>query len=283
MEEHKDLSNIRNHLYKKAENLWWFSLLIAIGTQVLSLLAVWTNKRFLVTIIGFTVVASPIVITWLREQAVAITNKADKCRRLILYADGLGQAIPNHEIASIRAWVIGKTLKEASFVRPYYSSSLEVGPRRLADIIAESSFFTYQLVERVNFLLKLFLGISIIMFIGILYSSNLFAIADWKQENLVSTVAKSVASVIAFLISGDFLLLIKKYSDLSSAAKVTFDKCVKMRDNRNLKETEILQIVEDYNIVLVQNPPIPSLFYRKYKDDLNKIYRESHNLIDKQL
>ena len=77
-------------------------------------------------------------------------------------------------------------------------------------------------------------------------------------------------------------MLIKKYADLSLSAKEIFTKCVKMREDNNLREKDILQIVEDYNIALLQNPPIPRRFYKKYKDDLNKIYRESHNLTNKQ-
>lgn len=281
MKEQKYLLDIRNYLYGKAENLWWTSIWVAIGTQFLSLLSLWTDNRPFITIIGFTAVASPIVIAWLREQASDISNKAGKCRRLVLYADGLGQKIPKHVIASVRARCIGNFLKEAPFIPPYYSSSLEAGPNRLADIVAESAFFTYQLVERVNARLKLFLGLSILMVFGILYAGDLFVVNNWKQENLLSTVAKSAALVVAFLISGDFLLLIKKYNDLSSTAKETFDECVKMREDQSLKEKDILQIVEDYNIALVQNPPTPSRFYRKYNDELNKIYRESHNLVNK--
>ena len=277
MKEQKDLSDIRNYLYGKAENLWWISLWIAIGTQFLSLIAVWTDKRLFLTIIGFMAIASPLVITWLREIATEITNKADKCRRVILYADGLGQEIPKHELATICAWVMGATIKEAPFVSPYYSSSLKAGPNRLADIMAEAAFFTYQLVERLSFLLNLFFGLSIMIVIGILYTSNLFVDDDWQQGGLLSTVAKSAALVIAFLISGDFRLLIKKFYNLRTTSKETFEKCVKMRDDEDLKAKEILQAVEDYNIALVQSPPIPGRFYRKYKEELNRVYRESHN------
>lgn len=279
----KELSDIRNYLYEQAENLWWASLWVAIGTPLLSLVAMWADNIVFMTILGFLAVISPIAIAWFREQATDITSKADKCRRLILYADGLGQEIAKHEIASVRAWTIGKSLKKTPFVAPYYSSRLEASPNRLADIVAESAFFTHQLVERVNFWLKLILSLSLILVIGILYISNPFVINNLKQANLLSTVAKSAATVIALLISGDFLLLIKKYSNLSSSAKEIFTKCVKMRDDNNLREKDILQIVEDYNIALLQNPPIPRRFYREYKDELNKIYRESHNLVKKQL
>ncbi|MBI5664718.1 MAG: hypothetical protein HZC49_06495 [Nitrospirae bacterium] len=271
MEQQKDLSDIRNNLYGKAENLWWMSLYIAIGTLFLSLIAVWADF----TIVGFMAIASPIVITWLREMAADTTNKADKCRRIILYADGLGQEIPKHELANIYAWGMGGSIDKAPFVSPYYSSKLNAGPNRLADIVTESSFFTYQLVDRVNFRLKVIFCLSIIMIVGLLYTSDIF-VKHLNQESVLSIFSKSAAILIAFLISGDFFLLIKKYSDIRTIAKESFDKCVRMRDDVNLKEIEILQTVEEYNIAIIQGPPIPFRFYLKYKDELNEIYRTSH-------
>lgn len=279
----KELENIRNHLYDQAENLWWISLWIAIGIPLVSLIVTWIDNNKLMPVVGPIAVISPIVITWLREKAAEIISKADKCRRLILYANGLGQEIPKHEIASVRAWTIGKSLKETAFTPPYYSSKLKAGPNRLADIVAESAFFTHQLVEKINFRLKLIFRLSLISVVGILYFSNIFVVDSLKQISLISIIAKSVAIVIAFLISGDFWLLIKKYSDVGSSAKEIFAKCVKMREDSNLEEKDILQIVEDYNIALLQNPPIPRSFYKKYKDELNNVYRESHNLINKQI
>lgn len=271
MEQQKDLSDIRNNLYGKAENLWWMSLYIAIGTLFLSLIAVWADF----TIVGFMAIASPIVITWLREMAADTTNKADKCRRIILYADGLGQEIPKHELANIYAWGMGGSIDKAPFVSPYYSSKLNAGPNRLADIVTESSFFTYQLVDRVNFRLKVIFCLSIIMIVGLLYTSDIF-VKHLNQESVLSIFSKSAAILIAFLISGDFFLLIKKYSDIRTIAKESFDKCVRIRDDVNLKEIEILQTVEEYNIAIIQGPPIPFRFYLKYKDELNEIYRTSH-------
>ena len=272
-----DLIDIMQFLYKKAERLWWITFIIAISTPLFSLFAVWSNKATFLVIIASIATITPIAISWIRHYAAVIYAKADKCRRLMLYADGLGREIASEELASIRAWVIGKRLKNAEFVPPYYLSNKPVGPNRLADIISESAFFTSQLSGKVVFFLWIVLLTSLLIVIGLLLSSNLFvSTEEILQSNIISTISKSAAIVVAFLISGDFALLIKKYADLRSVAESTFIQCVKLRNDSTPSTNQIFFVVEDYNVVLVQSPPIPALVYNRYKDELNKVYRLSY-------
>lgn len=275
----KDIENLRNHLYAHGERLWWISFWVVIGTQVLMLVALWINHTTLVAAVALLALAAPILIAWLREKANTAVIRADKCRRLILYADGIGRAITGEELSEVRAWGMGSAVKDAEFVTPYYTSAKPVGPNRLADITAESSFFTCQLSERVLGTLWLVLLLSLCIVLSILFLSDILVPSERQGiADLINSLAKSMAIVIAFLLSGDFLLLIKRYSDLRSTANDTFMQCVNLRDNVSIQESQIRWIVENYNIGLIQSPPIPSLYYRKYKDALNHIYRASHGL-----
>ena len=89
----KDISNLRNHFYSNAERFWWVTFWIAVGTQLLALAAIWINNNTFLELVAFVALAAPIAIAWLREKADATSLKADKCRRLILYAEGLGRPI----------------------------------------------------------------------------------------------------------------------------------------------------------------------------------------------
>ena len=273
----EDIQKLRHSLYANAEILWWASLLIALGTQVLMLMALWIDNKWIVVAGGLLTLVAPILIIWLREKDSTATVRADKCRRLILYADGLGRPINSEELSEVRAWGMCSSLQDAKFIAPYYTSAKSVGPNRLADIVAESSFFTYQLCERVLGAFWIVFAVSLIMVVSLLFLSDLLA-SSLAQGITVSieNVAKSVALVIAFLLSADFLLLIKRYSDLRSTAHNTFRQCVSLRDKESLQEAQILWIVEDYNISVSRGPLIPGFFYRKYKDELNRVYRDSN-------
>jgi hypothetical protein len=272
-----DLFDIMQFLYKKAEKLWWITFIIALSTPLLSIIAIWSENTVFLVIIASIATITPIAISWIRHFAAVIYAKADKCRRLVLYADGLGREIANDELASIRAWVIGKNIKKSKFIPPYYLSNKPVGPNRLADIISESAFFTAELSGKVIVSLWIVLLTSLLVVIGLLLSSNLLiSTEEILRANMLSTISKSAAIIVAFLISGDFALLIKKYIDLQSVAKSAFDRCSKLRDESTLNTSQVFYVVEDYNVVLIQSPPIPSLVYNRYKDDLNKVYRSSH-------
>lgn len=268
----KDLPDIRNHLYDEAEKLWWRSLYLTLAAQLSSLIAVIFNKTWILAIAGLLALTSPIGVVWLREWANTHSQKADKCRRLILYSDGLGEEIPREDLATIRASTTGIQLKNAPFIRPYYASNIPMGSNRLVDIIAESAYFTCQLAGKAAEYLLIIFTISVLGLIGILYIS----ITVPSSESIVIVVVKSAISAISFFLAGDIFLLWKKYSDLKAQANETFKICAILRDKSQLSLSQAMQTVEDYHLVLAQSPPIPFNLYIKYQDSLNRAYQESY-------
>ena len=272
MSDLKDLPDIRNYLYDEAEKLWWWSLYLTLGAQLSSLIAVLINEAWVLAIASFLALVAPIGVVWLREWASTLTQQADKCRRLVLYADGLGEEIPKEDLATIRAWTTGIQLKAAPFTRPYYASKLPSGSNRLVDIIAESAYFTWHLASKAGGYLQIICAISALVLVSILY----FSISVLNSVNIVIIVAKSAISAIAFLLAGDVFLLWKKYSDLKIQADKTFNICASLRNEPQLSLSQAMQNVEDYHLVLIQSPPIPFKLYSKYRDPLNNAYRKSY-------
>jgi hypothetical protein len=268
----KDLPDIRNHLYDEAEKLWWRSLYLTLGAQLSSLIAVIFNETWILAIAGLLALVSPIGVVWLREWASTHSQRADKCRRLILYSDGLGEEIPREDLATIRAWTTGIQLENAPFIRPYYASNIPIGSNRLVDIIAESAYFTCHLAGKAAGYLQIIFATSALGLISILYIS----ISVPSSESIVIVVAKSAISAISFFLAGDIFFLWKKYSDLKAQANETFKICAILRDESQLSLSQAMQTVEDYHLVLVQSPPIPFNLYIKYQDSLNRAYQESY-------
>lgn len=276
MSDANDLSYIRDHLYYKSEKLWWLTFSMALGIQIFSLIAIWINHTVLLSIVGLIALTIPIAIAWIREQAGGISGKADKCRRLILYSDGLGEPISKEDLAILRTWAIGDRTRKPSFIPPYYASMLPPGPNRLADIMTESAFFTEYLADKVVTRLSIVLGLSAIIVIVMLYASATIFTDQKSITNIMAPIAKSAASVIALLISGDIALLDKKYHALRGAACNAVSRCARMRNDSGATVQEVLQAVEDYNVILAKSPPIPRYMYEKYKQELNNAYRASH-------
>lgn len=268
-----DLADIRNHLYRVAEYWWVASIVIALMTLCAAFAALWIATPIFISIAGILSLLAPIAVTWTREVASTSLLRGDKCRRLILYADGLGRDIAPEDLAQVRAWTLGARLKEAPFVKPYYSSEKSPGPQRLADIMAESAFFTEHLARKLTTGLGIVFGAALAGACLVLYS------ADFGSQiplDVVLLLAKSAAVLVSFLLAGDFGLIAKKFNDLRNEAHQAFDRCARLRDTERANADEVRTVAEDYGVALLQAPPIPGWFYLIYRNALNNIYRESH-------
>lgn len=277
--EKNDLPDIRNFFFDKAEQYWWIAFWIALGAQILLVSGIWIENIFFLLMVVISGVLLPVVVAWLREMASDYSLRGDKCRRLILYDDGFGRSITREDMLEVKSWVMDIQMKEAPFVKPYYTSRLAPGPSRLADITAESAFFTEKLSRRVIDRLWIVLSLPILLLIIVLMSGDLFPILTSEpNDGFLKNVAKSVAIIVAFLISGDFAVLLKKYYSLRNSARDVFRSCIRLRGDKDASELDVISVVEDYHLSLIQSPPIPSSIYFKYKDGLNEIYQNNFHL-----
>ncbi|TSA07285.1 MAG: hypothetical protein D4R79_17800 [Comamonadaceae bacterium] len=270
------LSELRNHLCQVAEKRWLWSLYLAAIALFVAVGAAFSQQLWVGGTAGLVGVILPLAVAWLRETASGELLQCDKCRRLILYADGLGHDIPASQLLGVRAWGLGASLGPAPFTPPYYASKLPVGPRRLADIITESAFFTRALAGKVQFVLWIVVGVGVVAAVSALLLSDF---AKGSSSDSVLAVAKSIGLFVAFLISGDTALLAKKYGDLERAAHLTFDRCARLRDEAAPSSEDVRAVAEDYGVALLQCPPIPSRLYLLYRDSLNDLYRDSHDWV----
>lgn len=269
----EDLGDIRNLLYKKAEFWWGISLILSVAMLAVSVTVFWVESSRLIAFLGLLGLLVPVAITWARETSSVNMIRADKCRRLILFSDGLGEEISPNELAQVRAWAIGSVLESAPYVKPYFSSNKPPSPERLADILTESAYFTDYLACKLQFYLRILFIASLVVAITVL---NLADVVSGAQQASLILTAKIVAVFITFLISGDFLLLAKKFGDLQRSASEIFSRCARLRETENISRHEVQGLADDYSVALLQSAPIPSWLYEKFRDSLNRAYRDSH-------
>jgi hypothetical protein len=206
--------------------------------------------------------------------AASDLQKGDKCRRLILYADSLGETIPASQIAEVRSWAAGAQLGSAPFEPPYYSSTLPPGAQRLADNLTESAFFTKIVATKCQFALWFAFGMTLVGAASALLLADLLGSPN---AGTVTVLAKSIGVFITFLISGDFALLAKKYGDLAAEARVAYEACARLRLDAQATLEEVRSVSDDYGAAVLQAPPIPAWLYMHYQGDLNRMYRDSHS------
>jgi hypothetical protein len=257
----------------KAERRWNVSLILAAALPLISIFSLWTRSDLAVTVAGTLSLVIPFAYTLIRESAIRVAVRADKCRRVILLADSLGREIPRWELVEMTAVGLDQEIGSGPHLNPYYVSRYSVGPQRLADNVAESAFYTRELAERFRKLLRLTAGVAAFLALIALWLADL--LETMSSETIVAA-AKTVAVMAIFFIFGDFAILAARFGDLADTAKRTFDACVQLRDEPNVSPERVRDVTEDYGIGLVQCPPIPNWWYVRYRDRLNSLYSNSH-------
>ncbi len=268
-----NFSDIRNRLYDEAERYWWLSLLLGFVVQLLAIASTVIKDQLFTVVTGVILFILPVAARWAQEKSQDDKSKGHKCRIAILYSDAFGKDIPSDIAREIRSWVESEKLSRAPFKRPYYDSKLAPSPRRLADIVSESAFWTYNLAKNMATFMGIYTGVYLI--------SALTALYFLLQINLGTGVLIDSAKVIVLLISlvftSEALLLIKQYDDLCAQAKHIYLVTAKLAYDKSLSTMDIMQIVEGYNILLVSSPPLPGLVYKIKQGSLNKAYKQAIN------
>lgn len=111
----------------------------------------------------------------------------------------------------------------------------------------------------------------------ILFAILYFGLLSDGGAKHAGSVANAVLATASFILGGDILVLQKKYAELCNAATVAYDRCAQLRQMPEVSLFEVMQPVEDYNIALIQSPPVPFKLHIKHNAFLNEIYRKSHS------
>lgn len=270
----KNIEDIKFSLYKKSELLWWLSLagwLIAAFASIASILA---TQKLALSLLGITSLFIPFCIVWLREIAATYSLKADKCRRMILYSDGLGNPPSEIELLTAKGYSIGNKIESAYYEPPYYDSKIQAGPARLLDIIGESAFFTKELALKIESYLRVILATSFLLIVALGLSSKFWiGLIEVTQESLADFI-EAFTLFIATLVAGDIYLLKTKFSNMAKDSERVFSSAFKLKKSITISNHDVLTIASDYDACLQNSPPIPFCIYKRYVGDLNRIYKD---------
>jgi len=269
-----NIRDVKYALYQKAERLWWCSLAGWLFAVVVAIVAIFTDDTNVLAIIGGVSLLLPFCIIWLREIASGYSYKADKCRRMLLYSDGLGEEPSKTEMLSVSGYILRDDVKEAYYEPPYYASRLEPGPSRLLDIIGESSFFTKELSKKTAKYLTWILVVFFVAFLLLGFSSRFWVgFVDTTREGFVDFIEAFTLFILS-LVAGDVWLLKTKYEGLMSAADRVFSSAFKLKDNEKLTEHDVISLASDYDACVQACPPIPTIIYKRYLRALNTLYKK---------
>ncbi|HEX3595516.1 MAG TPA: hypothetical protein VHU80_10450 [Polyangiaceae bacterium] len=216
-------------------------------------------------------------------------DRGDAIRQLVLLSDSLGTPIPPADQAKVRRWVPQTELAPAPYVAPYYASKLPAGPRRLADNLAETAYFTEHLAEKLATAFAAAAVLTLAMLaVGIYVAAAAAegaaapagaaaaAASAPSAATVLPSLIKGAVSVIAFFVFGDCSVLAWRFIRLKLSASAAFRAASELRDDVGADLAQVLPLLQDYESARIQAPPIPSWLHRRNMDELNADYRDSH-------
>lgn len=265
-----DFSDIRNYLYNRAEKYWWASLLLGLSVQFVSVISTLAKNPVFTIISSVLLIFVPIIARWFQEVSKDDSFRALKCRLAILYSDAFGNEIPSDISREIKCWIKDKKLSKAPFKRPYYDSKLDYGPNRLADIVSESAFWTYNLARDMRAIMFVYSGVYLLISMLVLY----FLFQTNLQLGMIVNLTKVIFSFISLVFTSEAILLIKQYNELYCEAKQLFFTTAKLSKIKKVSSSEVMQTVENYNLILASSPPIPGFLYKSRQNSLNQAYKK---------
>jgi len=229
--------------------------------------------EFAPTWAGVATAATALVGSLLRWRADVLRSYAEELLRAKELRDGLGWPVDRKRYADLRA-DHSSLAKLANFRQEeqsnFYETDEPVGPRRLVQMLRESTWWSERLAR---FCFWLTLGLVILLVIVSLYAfpfAESFTGVPLEADQLVSLYT----SLICLVFSGNVARLIFGYNSLSTAARDAYERLDSLADQSDLSGATALSIVMTYQFVRSAAPPIPDWVWRLRRTALNEAWEE---------
>lgn len=254
--------------FNRAASLQGRILWVQITLAILGCVAVFLEEGELtylvlvLTLIGSVVWA---YLSWHYEEA---RFGAERTRRVTLLAGGLGVPIDPTDMLDLQGELpegvpVCDTREEAS----YFHTTQEPGPRRLAEMLEESAFWTAFLMRKCANRAWYGFALFVCVFVLLLLSLLPFVAIRHSLE-----LGRVVSSMLILLISADFFGAAHAYSH---TARMMENVTMRLRTNKaaGYPLQDLLLVMGDYNSAVEAAPVISPKLYEAYQDKLNQLWK----------
>jgi hypothetical protein len=265
MDKTTNLIQVMRQQFASSKRWLRFSIFCNLGVVLLSVLSTLGIK---IDIIPILLLFIQVIAFGIREKSTRDFSLAERIRRLSLLQDGLGVELSNLQLKRTLSISYSKSAQEPPYIGSYYASDLPAGSERLLAILSESCFYTEHIAGRAfKLLVILVFGSSIAVIFLILSLVNLQFDAD-----ILKTFTMVTVPVLSFWATGDLTYMMLRFRDLQKDCSLVLDKCEELERTKRYDQTEVLQLVDEYNCSLAASLPLPTRFYEANKAQLNELW-----------
>lgn len=196
-------------------------------------------------------------------------SSAEKGRRAVVLAHGLGKPIEGKELSDLLTSFTVPADKGAKWADPdYYDSKDEPGPGRLAGMVQESAFWSRCLYEHSAKMSWLFFSLFSLVSVGFLFAIVAVPSTEWRMK-----LAQVSCLIVSLLLARDHVGRALSYSSASREANSIDDRIEGLLKG-GARIEDVLLAVGDYNCAVESTPLVGSGLYHRKREELSRIWGE---------
>lgn len=219
---------------------------------------------------------------WLKRKYENIRSYAEEVRRATFLMVGTDYHLSEKKRIELEN-PFSKQAKQIAKQRieensSYFAASTQNGTIKLFDMLQESVFWQYSLMEKAAKYTG-WISYGFIFLVALALYFMAFIITgpkqDWASELFVTII-------LVFLTTG-MLHLRKTYSEIGSRIEAIDDEMESIRDSEQQPTlTNVLALVDQYNCLIMEAPILPDFIYNWNKDALNETWDKRKKEYERQ-
>ena len=261
-------------LFDAAANEWYgaagLSLLAGVGAAVLGVLPIGPGQA----LAGSSVDAVVVVLAYvLQLRAEVQYDRAETMRRQSVFTEALHWPVSRVQLDEWERKV-GKKVRDRAAHTPrdpsYYTTEVkEAGAERLAEMAAESAFYTRHLYGNLQTVLWRALAMSVA---AVVVSMAVVIISGVHGER-ERVVAQVLFAVIPILVSINVLGWALRLGHLVPGIRDVEDGLERLEESGTIELGRVMRLVAEYNCLVVEGIPMPSRLWTWWRPDIDTQWR----------
>ena len=261
-------------LYDLSKRWWWASIACKLGVFVVGAAVVlWLPglkySAVLIFLIYLTSELSLLRSDWFKGRAETILRKLD-------FEESFDWKISAAELADyeLRSPArVRNRLPTTPSEKKYFASSAPLGPKRAAENVLESSFWSKHQAERMG---NWCLAITCLLIIGSVVVL-VVSIDTVKNINSLSNIGRVVTSVLMLVFSLGLLKLMLGYYAFGKKAERA-EQAAEGLLKAGCEERDAIKVLQEYQVARATAPLIPTTLWRWMGKDLNEQWERRRSL-----
>ncbi len=268
----EELSQLARLMFDACSDKWYAALGLEVFAGILALILDFLNIPSIWALGGALIALALLVLAYyLRLQFEDQFHSAETMRRQSVFTEALGWQLSSVQYSEWQRKAgkhIRAKLKTTPRESDFYETQQPVGADRLAEMTAESAFYTRQLYLKLRWWAWVLFIAATIVFIIVSLTTLIAPVPD----NVRLLIAKALFSFITLVLSANLLGWALKLGRLASTIQEAEEGLERLKKTATLDVPQVMRLVSEYNCQVVDGIPIHSWLFMRWHAEIRDLW-----------